>query len=348
MSPVVNLEVLLSLLLSIVIPAWNASKTIEKCLDSLQNQTIQPKEIILVDDGSDDTTVSIATKYKTINIKTGGRKGPATARNMGAEAATGDIVLFLDSDVIVQNDLIEKVLSHFQDESVWAVQTLYTPTCPAQNPVSLYQNYYYYYSLNRMAGGDTATFATWCAAIRRDKFAKIGGFNVRIPEPTVEDEELGYTIVEKGGRIILDKSLLVTHLASYTLKQFTIRRLRMARAQAKSGWRQIKSRLLARYINVHESGTHHSRWVVLSILLVLFAQIALLASILFLSQALLLTSLLLFAVALSCHTAFFKQSRIDVKQKSLLTFIVLCLFDMAVLGWGIMHGSIQYLFGKKY
>ncbi len=338
----------LNLRISVIIPAWNAENSIGDCLTSITKQTVSPTEIILVDDGSHDNTTLVAQEFGVTLLNTHGRKGPATARNMGAKAASEDIILFLDSDVIVQNDLIEKVLSHFKDESVWAVQTLYTPTCPAQNSVSLYQNYYYYYSLNRMPDGNTATFATWCAAIRRDKFADIGGFNVRIPEPTVEDEELGYTIVEKGGRIILDKSILVTHLASYTLKQFTIRRLRMAKAQAKSGWRQIKNRLLARYINVHESGTHHSRWVVLSILLILFTQILLLASIFFFSQALILTSLLLLVIALTCHIAFFKQSRIDLKQKTLFTFIVLCLFDMAVLGWGIVHGSIQYLFGKKY
>lgn len=338
----------LPLHVSIIIPAWNAEDSIGDCLTSITKQTISPTEIILVDDGSHDNTAMIAQEFNVQLLNTHGRKGPAAARNMGAKAATGDIIIFLDSDVIVQKNLIEKVTSHFTDESVWAVQTLYTPTCPAKNSVSLYQNYYYYYSLNRMPEGNTATFATWCAAIRRDKFAEIEGFNVRIPEPTVEDEELGYTIVEKGGRIILDKSILVTHLASYTLEQFTKRRLRMARAQAKSGWRQIKSRLLARYINVHESGTHHSRWVVLSILLVLLAQINLLISIIYLSPLLLTFTLLFLVLALTCHINFFRQSKKDLEIDIQVTFITLCLFDMAVLGWGIVQGSVQYLFGKKY
>ncbi len=334
--------------ISVIIPAWNAEKSISDCLDSITNQSIQPFEVILVDDGSHDKTAVIALDYKVTLLNTHGRKGPATARNMGAEAASGDIILFLDSDVIIQKNLIEKVLSHFTDDSVWAVQTLYTPKCPAENVVSQYQNYYYYYSLNRMPDGDTATFATWCAAIRRDKFAEVGGFNVRIPEPTVEDEELGYTIVESGGRIILDKSILVTHLACYTMSQFTKRRLRMARAQAKSGWRQVKNRLLARYINVHESGTHHSRWVVLSILLILIAQLSFLAGIVFVSPIMLLVTLLLLTISLTCHISFLKQGQKDLKKNIGFVFAILSLYDMAVLGWGIVHGTIQFVLGKKY
>lgn len=342
------LEVELNLSVSVVIPAWNAGGTIAKCLDSIMKQTVAPTEVILVDDGSDDNSVDIAKEYGVTLLSTGGRKGPSTARNIGTSSAVGDVILFLDSDVTVPGDLVEKVLSHFNDESIWAVQTLYTPVCPAEDPVSQYQNYYYYYSLNRMPEGKTATFATWCSAVRRERFLEIGGFNVRIPEPTVEDEELGYTIVENGGIIILDKSVQVTHLASYTLPQFTSRRLRMARAQAKSGWRQIKKRLLARYINVHESGTHHSRWVVLSILLVLNVQLCILWSLLSLSPLALIPALFLSLASLICHTGFIRSCRKDINRNLAFTFSLLCLFDMAVLGWGIVQGSVQYLFGKKY
>ncbi|MCK5034583.1 MAG: glycosyltransferase family 2 protein [Candidatus Sabulitectum sp.] len=338
----------MSLSVSVVIPAWNAGNTIGKCLDSIKEQTVLPWEIILVDDGSSDHTAATAEEYHISLLSTGGRKGPATARNMGASAASGDVILFLDSDVIVSCDLIEKISTHFLDESVWAVQTLYTAVCPAPDPVSQYQNYYYYYSLHRMPEGETATFATWCSAVRRNRFAEIGGFNVRIPEPTVEDEELGYTIVENNGIIILDKTIQVTHLASYTLAQFTKRRLRMARAQAKSGWRQVKKRLLARYINVHESGTHHSRWVVLSILLVLMAQLCILLSLLSFSPAPLVAAFLLLLSALTCHAGFLNGCKNDLKEKTVVNFSVLCIYDMAVLGWGIVQGSIQYMFGKKY
>jgi glycosyltransferase involved in cell wall biosynthesis len=338
----------LSTSISVIIPAWNAGKTIGNCIDSITTQTTPPLEIIIVDDGSNDDTPGKAVECGAVLLSTGGRRGPATARNMGANAASGDVILFLDSDVTVDTDLIEKLSVHFEDESVWAVQTLYTPLCPAGNTVSQYQNYYYYYSLNRMPAGSTATFASWCSAVRRNRFMEIGSFNVKIPEPTVEDEELGYTIVDKGGIIILDKTVQVTHLACYDLIQFTRRRLRMAKAQAKSGWRQTKRRLFARYINVHESGTHHSRWVVLSIILVLIAELSIIWSLVTLSPAGFIPSAFLLAAALLCHSGFLTRCSIDLNKKVALTFSLMCLYDMAVLGWGIVYGTIQYAFGKKY
>lgn len=334
--------------ISVIIPAWNAAQTITQCLDSLGAQTVSPKEIILVDDGSDDSTTETCSDYNVKVFSTGGRKGPATARNMGALEASGEILLFLDSDVTVPCDLLEKVNDHFRDEAVWAVQTLYTPECPALDCVSQYQNYYYYYGLNRMHEKNIATFATWCSAIRRNRFLEIGGFNVRIPEPTVEDEELGYTIADNGGKIALDKSILVTHLARYNLSQFSSRRMRMARAQAKSGWRQIKTRLLARYINVRESGTHHSRWVVLSILLVLMAQVFLLYALVTVYPQAAVFSLLLLLAALACHTKFMKSAAIHLGSGILPSFALLCIYDMAVLGWGIVQGTLQYITGRKY
>ena len=122
----------------------------------------------------------------------------------------------------------------------------------------------------------------------------------------------------------------------------------MARAQAKSGWRQVKSRLLARYINVRESGTHHSRWVVLSILLVLSAQLLGLYSLFSLSAFPLISALALLVLALACHSAFLVQSSRDLNPGITTVFLLLSLYDMAVLGWGIVQGSLQYAFGRKY
>jgi glycosyltransferase involved in cell wall biosynthesis len=341
-------EVFLSSPVSVVIPAWNAEGTLKQCLDSVLRQTVKPLEILVIDDGSDDGTAELADSPSVRLLDTGGRMGPAWARNKGAAAATGEVILFLDSDVTIPDDLIETVAGHFSDPCVWAVQTLYSPVCPASDPVSRYQNFYYYYSLNRMPQGSTATFATWCSAVRRDRFQELGGFNVRIPEPTVEDEELGYTIADSGGVIVLDKTIQVTHLASYTLAQFTRRRLRMARAQAKSGWRSVKDRLLARYINVRESGTHHSRWMVLSIILVLLAQVSAVTALALNSPEAGCLWGALILMALLFRGRFLRSSSRVMGPKAVFPFALLCVYDMAVLGWGIVHGTLQFAWGRKY
>ena len=235
--------------ISVVIPAFDAEATLVSCLDSLRKQTLKPFQIILVDDCSTDRTASIASEAGIDILSFEGRSGPAIARNAGAERAEGDIILFLDADVIVPTDLICRISDCFDsDSSTVAVQTVYSPDCPAVDMVSRYQNFYYYHSLTSIKGNSTATFATWCAAIKRETFIDIGGFNTSIPEPTVEDEELGYEIADRGQKIVLERNIRVTHLASYTISQFIRRRHRMTRAQAKSGWRSIRERLLKRYI----------------------------------------------------------------------------------------------------
>ena len=128
----------------------------------------------------------------------------------------------------------------------------------------------------------------------------------------------------------------------------------MARAQAKSGWRSIRERLLKRYINLRETGTHHSRWVVLSILLVLCAVSLILV---FLAGTFLRLSLLswfpvaaLVAILLSllCHLNFFRSAVSHFGLKVLPGFLVLCLLDMTILGWGIIIGTVQFVSGKHY
>lgn len=338
-----------------VIPAYNAETTLGSCLDSLNNQTVKPFQIILVDDCSTDRTASIASEAGIDIVSFSRRGGPAKARNAGAERTEGEIILFLDADVTVPADLIKRISDYYNsDTSTVAVQTSYSPYCPAENLASRYQNFYYFYTLSRIKGSSIASFATWCVAVMRDTFIEIGGFNTRIPEPTVEDEELGYEIADRGLKITLARDLQVTHLASYTISQFARRRVRMAMAQAKCGWRSIKERLLKRYINLKETGTHHSRWMVLSILLVLTSGLSLAVfltgEILELSFLHWLPTAAFTAIVLSllCHLNFFRSAVSHFGMKILPGFMLLCLLDMAILGWGVIAGTAQFLSGKHY
>ena len=337
--------------ISVVIPAWNALSTLEACLCSLDAQSLKPAEVIVVDDSSDDGTGNLAEKHGARVLDTGGRMGPAVARNQGADSVTGDVIVFLDADVTVPPDLlrsISDILTSFPDAA--AVQTLYTAVCPASDIVSRYQNYYYHYGLNRLREEYVAIFATWCVAVRTDDFRAVGGFNTSIPEPTVEDEELGYTLADRGRLIFLAKDLQVNHLASYSMRQFARRRFRMAKAQAKSGWRSFRMRLLKRYINIRETGTHHSRGVVLSIAITLLGTAGLVASPVAGSSASLMafSSLGLLSVAMLCHWDYFRRSVTLFGWRILPGFIFLCLLDMLVLGAGIVTGTLQYLAGRHY
>lgn len=94
--------------ISVIVPAFNSSSTLAKTLQGLQNQTLKPSEIIVVDDGSTDDTTVIAKKFKVKLIQQT-NKGASVARNVGFAASTGQYVLFCDADVNVQPNMLESL-----------------------------------------------------------------------------------------------------------------------------------------------------------------------------------------------------------------------------------------------
>lgn len=101
---------------SVVVPTYNESAHIGLCVNYLLAQTFNSFEIIVVDDGSTDDTVSAARKIKLIRsdvqIKVYRRnhKGPGEARNFGVQKANGDIIIFVDADMLVENQFITKII----------------------------------------------------------------------------------------------------------------------------------------------------------------------------------------------------------------------------------------------
>lgn len=98
---------------SVIVPAYNCSKYINKCIDSIINQTYDDIEPVIVNDGSKDNTREILEQYgdkiKLINKE---NAGVAEARNTGIKAATGDYIMFLDSDDYLELDCIEDIVTH--------------------------------------------------------------------------------------------------------------------------------------------------------------------------------------------------------------------------------------------
>ena len=129
----------------------------------------------------------------------------------------------------------------------------------------------------------------------------------------------------------------------------------MARAQAKSGWRAVGKRLLGRYMNLRETGTHHSRWVVLSILLVMAAPLlpVLLALLLPLCGStapagLLLITPVCLVLAVLCHLPLLRSAARRLGKQVLPGFTALILADMAALAWGILRGTLGFFAGRRY
>lgn len=107
--------------ISVIVPVYNTEKYIEKCLQSIINQTIQDFEIIVVDDGSTDNSANIIKEIiennKNIQIKYYKKEngGLSDARNYGVKFATGKYISFIDSDDYIEKNLFESLEKYIND-----------------------------------------------------------------------------------------------------------------------------------------------------------------------------------------------------------------------------------------
>lgn len=111
---------------SIIVPVYNVEKYLKKCINSILNQTYKNYEIIIINDGSTDKSKKILESYKNIdNVKIINQtnKGLSVARNIGIKNATGDYLLFVDSDDYIDNDLLENLNKNITDEEIIRFQT---------------------------------------------------------------------------------------------------------------------------------------------------------------------------------------------------------------------------------
>jgi len=95
---------------SVVIPTYNEGKDIGACLISLQEQTYYNFEVIVVDDGSTDDTLTQVGFFDNIKVIKGKHKGPGFSRNLGAKKAKGEILIFIDADMILTPDYIKNLI----------------------------------------------------------------------------------------------------------------------------------------------------------------------------------------------------------------------------------------------
>jgi glycosyltransferase involved in cell wall biosynthesis len=145
-------------------------------------------------------------------LSSGGRIGPGGARNQAAELASGDVLLFVDADVVVHDDAARNLARGFEDPQVVAVFGSYDSNPPARNFFSRYKNLVHHYYHQR-ASDEAQTFWSGCGAVRRTAFLASGGFDVeRYKFPSIEDIELGHRLIKAGGRVRLLRDVQCTHL----------------------------------------------------------------------------------------------------------------------------------------
>ncbi|MEW6407088.1 MAG: glycosyltransferase [Patescibacteria group bacterium] len=199
--------------ISIITPMYNASSYIESYFLGVSCQTIKDFEVILVDDCSTDDTILKAKKYpfKIIEIKE--RQAPAKVRNYGAKNSSCDVLIFVDADIVLEPDSIEKIIESISEPGVDAVSGIYSKNIPRANFFSELQNLIPIYRLLKVPKYTNFINSAFCA-IRRNVFEDVGGYDEKMSY--YEDIDFGHRLIEKGYKIKFDPNLRVTHLKYYS------------------------------------------------------------------------------------------------------------------------------------
>lgn len=203
---------------SIIIPVYNGGPAFGRCLAAVRDSSFTDWELIVVDDGSTDGSDRLAAQAGATVLKTGGRQGPAAARNLGARLANGAYLFFTDADCELHPDTLTRAAHHFADDpQLDALFGSYDDRPGAANFVAQYKNLFHHY-VHQRSQAAASTFWTGCGTIARSRFLALGGFDVRrYRQPSIEDIDLGYRLKQAGGRIRLAREVQVRHLKAWTL-----------------------------------------------------------------------------------------------------------------------------------
>lgn len=205
--------------ITVVMPVYNGETYLKASLPPLIAMLADGAlvEVLIIDDGSTDASAAYAEGLGATVIGSGGRKGPGAARNLAIDHARGDILWFVDADVVVHSSSAHYIHNAFAAPNVVAVFGSYDDRPAAPNFGSQYKNLVHHH-YHQHADMDASTFWSGCGAVNKEAFSAIGGFDAETYRmPSVEDVDLGYKLRQAGGTIRLDRRLLSTHLKVWSV-----------------------------------------------------------------------------------------------------------------------------------
>ena len=184
--------------LTAIVPATDAPATLNRCVNAIRAAAEPPDEVRVIDDP--------------------GVVGPARARNLGAEEARGETIVFVDADVEVHPDAFVRIRRAFEaDDDLAAIFGSYDDDPSAHSLVSDFRNLLHHH-VHHQAAGPATTFWAGLGAIRRSDFVALKGFDEkRFPHASIEDIDLGMRLAREGKRIVLDPAIQGKHLKRWTL-----------------------------------------------------------------------------------------------------------------------------------
>jgi len=198
------------MLVSVIVPAYNAQKTLDLCLKAILQSRFRDYELLVVDDGSTDKTQDIAKRYADHILTHPQNLGRSYARATGMEHARGEILVFIDSDVMMSQDTLDKIANLFSGHNeVDAVTGLLSKDHPHKDFFSQYKNLYMNFVFSRLPERVSFLYGS-IFALRRSAVIKMN-HDIALADDTV----LGQKLSQNGKRIAFLMDLEVIHLKKY-------------------------------------------------------------------------------------------------------------------------------------
>ncbi|MBI2027315.1 MAG: glycosyltransferase family 2 protein [Deltaproteobacteria bacterium] len=304
--------------ISVIVSVRN-NPDICKCIESFEASSYPNKELIIVNDGSQDHTLDVIRRYSHHYIDCRTHVGPAVARNKGAQVAVGQVLFFIDSDAVLYRDTLSQVALFLQAHpqcqgatAVWDKEPLEETFFSHLKAIETNTLFMHYFKNSFGANGQ---------AIYRNTFLKFGGFSSAFKRADAEDFNLGLDLFREHIEIPIVPSIIIRNGFPKTFWQGVVKYFRRA---------YLRSSALKRFKlgngNLPAENSHNSKKLIL--VYVLSFSLVVMTPIFFYLEAryLLLCIILWFYLARHILKAFWKEKGFAFFLRATPIYFLLCAF----------------------
>jgi len=202
--------------ISVVTPSFNQGKYIKDCIESVLNQDYENIEHIIIDGGSDDSTVEILESYEHLKWISEKDNGPVDAINKGFKMASGSILVWLNSDDYFENNILTRIAAEFNNSECDIV--IGNMCCVNETKKKLYRtNYLSFYTPQHLIKIDSDIITQPSTFFSREIFEKVGGFDETLR--LVWDYDLFVKMLLLSNPILIDATFSYQRIYDNTLSR---------------------------------------------------------------------------------------------------------------------------------